>query len=73
MPITTSALVKRINRRLARVGQRLRTTRGIQMLLDVGEYYVIDVSGNFIVEKFVDIEQLAQRLGVLRPWEQAAR
>lgn len=60
----TKALIKRINRRLARDGQRLRTTRGIQMLLDVGEHYVIDLSRNCVVDKYVDVEQLAHQLGV---------
>lgn len=70
-PLSTGVLVKRGNRRLAREGQQLRTTRGIQMFLNVGEHYVIDVS-NFVVETFADAEVLARQLGVLRPWEQAA-
>lgn len=62
--ITHGALVKRINRRLAHDGQRLRTTRGVRMFLDVGDHYVIDVDGNYVVDKFVDVEELAHQLGV---------
>lgn len=71
-PLSTGALIARINRRLAKQGQKLRTARGIQMFLDVGSHYVIDVRGTFVVHKFVDIEELAHQLGVLRPCEQAA-
>lgn len=70
MTITINALVKRINRRLAHEGQKLRTTRGAQMLVDVGEHYVIDVDGNYVIDKFVDVEELACQLGVLRRREQ---
>ena len=65
--VTTDALVKRINRRLAHDGQRLRTTRGERMIAAVGERWVQDTRRSFVVERDVDVEELAQRLGVLRP------
>ena len=36
----------------------------------VGDYYVIDYRRNFVVQKDVDIEDLARELGVLKPWEE---
>ena len=72
MRITTSALIARINRRLAHDGQRLRTTRGTRMIAAVGDHYVIDVGGDYVVDKFVDVEELAYQLGVLRPSERTA-
>jgi hypothetical protein len=62
--MTIDALVKRINRRLAREGQQLRTTRGAQMLLDVGRHFIEDARGSFVVERGVDVQELARQLGV---------
>lgn len=73
MPTTTGALVKRINRRLAHNGQRLRTTRGARMIAAVGLHWVEDIRRSCVVERDVDVEELAQRLGLVRPFERAAQ
>jgi hypothetical protein len=66
MMITTGALIARINRRLAHDGQRLRTTRGTRMIAAVGEHWVQDTRRSSVVERQVDVEELAERLGVVR-------
>jgi len=67
MTITTKGLIQRINRKLAREGQKLRTTRGMQMHIDVGDYWIQDISGNYVADKYVDPVELGRKLGVLGP------
>ena len=68
--VSESALVARINRALASEGRKLRRTRGERMRLDVGDYWIQDVARNLVVEKFCDLEQLAERYNALHPGEQ---
>jgi hypothetical protein len=62
--MTEDELIKRINRRLAKDGERLCKARGQQMVHDVGEYYVID-EGNLVLANHVVLEEYARALGVL--------
>jgi len=74
-PVSHDALVKRINRKLAREGERLRKTRpcrgeGVsRMWMNCGDFYVIDVRRNFLVDTHVDVEILGRKLGVLAHYE----
>jgi len=67
--VTKRALFQRINRALQKDGEQLKTSRGMQAYLDVGTYYAIDISRNFISRKEVDLEALGRELGVLKPYE----
>jgi hypothetical protein len=67
--ITSRALIQRINRKLA-PDEVLKTARTERVRLEFGDYYVIDVGINGIIEKDVDLESLGHRLGVLRAWEE---
>jgi hypothetical protein len=67
--VTARALVQRINRRLTGRDERLKASRGSLSRTNVGDYFVIDVKGNFVVSTHVDLETLARELGVLAPWE----
>ena len=69
-PISESALISRINRRLAREDEQLHKSRGARCLLELGEYFVRDCNRNFIVAHNVDPEQLGRELGVLKHYEQ---
>jgi hypothetical protein len=63
---TTEALVRRINRKLAPVGRRLRKTReGARCFKDRGAYYIQDVRHDRVVAHRVDPEALGHELGVL--------
>ena len=62
--VTRSALVQRVKRALSLEGKILRAGRGDQTL---GQFYLVD--GDRIIATYVDIAQLARRMGLLRPWE----
>jgi hypothetical protein len=70
IPISKRALMQRLNRRLAAEGEKLLTARGTQAMLDLGEFYTIDVGRNMICRKAVDPAALARQLGVLKPYEE---
>lgn len=73
VPVGRNALIKRINRVLAKKNQRLGTRRG-QMegvprrFTDQWRYYVLDVPRNLLLGH-VDPETLGRELGVLKPHE----
>lgn len=69
VPVSKRALIQRINRRLARDGEKLYATRGRRAFQDLGEFHVIDVDRNFVAQKDVDLEELGRNLKVLSPWE----
>lgn len=72
VPVTKRALIQRVNRALAKDGEQLKATKGAQAQLDLGEFYVVDVSGNSVSRKDVDLEKLARELGALKPYEALA-
>jgi hypothetical protein len=69
VPVTTRALIQRINRRLAREDEQLRASRGWRLESNVGRYYVLDLTRNVVTRIHVDIEALGRKLTVLRAWE----
>ena len=71
--LTNRALVARINRSLAACDQKLRKSRGERARFDLGDYFVVDVPGRHIIDKYIDVEALGRELGVLRPSEQVAQ
>jgi hypothetical protein len=68
VPVTMRALIQRINRKLRRDDQRLRTARG--WFSNLGDYYVLDFKHQRIVKGRVDPEALGRDLGVLKDYEQ---
>jgi len=77
VPVSTRALVQRINRALAADGERLKKTRdrgawGQTAWLDLGDYYVIDLDRNVVVAHHVNLEGEGRKLGVLAEWEALA-
>ena len=67
--VTTSTLVKRINRQLAkrgRFGEVLKKTRGVQAYLDLGDRWILDLETGMIEDRNVDLSELGRELGVLR-------
>ena len=67
--VTVTAVVKRINRKLAPQYETLRRTRGIAQQQDLGEYYLLNFNRNFVIEKDVNPEILARHLRVLSEHE----
>jgi hypothetical protein len=73
--ITTKALTARLNRALAKqgsMGEKLRKTRSTQMLVDVGEYFTVDMQGNYVTRTHVDLEHLGRELHCLASYEALA-
>jgi hypothetical protein len=69
VPVTARALVQRINRCLVRDGMKLKKTKGVQAFLTLGDYFTIDTTGNYVIDKKVDIEYLGRKRRVLAAWE----
>lgn len=72
LPVTLCAVIRRINRKLAHDGRRLRTTRGNRWRSSLRNYYVVDVERNAIVQTHVNVEKLGRELDVLYGWERLA-
>ena len=70
--VSMRALIQRINRRLAKDGERLHRYRGGQWSTDLGEFYIVDEYRNFLVRGHVDLAALGRELGVLQEWEGVA-
>lgn len=70
VPISRHALTQRLNRALAKEDRQLKKSRGERARQDCGEYYVLDTTGNYIVEKDVDLETLGREWEVLQEWEE---
>lgn len=70
--VTQSALIKRINRKLAkkwRFGEVLRKSRGARANFELGDYYVVDIETDGLVARDVDLDELGRNLKVLRDGE----
>ena len=68
-PVTTRAVLQRINRKLKSEMEQLCAARGERMQQELGRYHVINFRMNAVAHKHVDPEELARKLGVLRPYE----
>jgi len=67
MQVSKSALIRRINRRLSPEYRQLRKTRGES--LDLSDYWIHELSGNYVVDTHVDPEELGRDLGCLHRLE----
>lgn len=65
--IAMGTLLKRLNRKLAHDGTRVRATRGERHRAELGDFYEVDVAGNCVVGKHVDPVEWAKELGLIRP------
>jgi hypothetical protein len=69
--VTEQAVVRRLHRALLIKGQYLRKADSRkQKRWGLGRYYLLDAKG--VVDKDVNIGQLARRLGVVLPWNRRA-
>jgi hypothetical protein len=68
--LTRSAVIQRINRKLSANNERLRVTRNDneRMLNEVGQFYI--TGDEAVNRRNVDLETLARKLDILKPWEQ---
>jgi hypothetical protein len=65
MTVSMNGLIKRINRKLGRDLEMLRKARG-QEYIDLGQYYVVNLSRNCVMRMHVDPVAFGRELGVLR-------
>ena len=69
--ITERALAARLGRHLAKRNEVLRKcapqTRGF---LDLGEYYIVNLKMNSIIDTDINLQALARDEGVLKAWEE---
>lgn len=61
-------IVRRINQKLAAKRQILMATRKIRTTQHLGDYYILDLSGN-VIDTHIDPEKLARKLDVLKEGE----
>jgi hypothetical protein len=64
--------MQRIDRALVKNGERLKTPRTARDRSNLGDYYTLDLSNNFVVDKHIDLESYGRLLNVLKPWETLA-
>jgi hypothetical protein len=69
VPVTVRALLQRVNRALDSDGRVLKSSRGARAEEALGRFYVIDQRRNVIVDKAVDLEAFARKLGALKEYE----
>jgi hypothetical protein len=68
--LTRSAVIQRINRKLSASNEKLRVIRNDneRLLREVGQFYITGDEG--VNRRNVDLETLARKLDILKPWEQ---
>ncbi len=69
-PVSIAVVVKRLNRKLAPLGSRVRKVSDKTALLEMSSrWWLMDTSTNFLLDKYVDVEDYAKEFAVLRPCE----
>jgi hypothetical protein len=68
------SVLYRVRRRLKAEGKNLRrSAEGSSGIAELGRYYVIDAATNSVLERNIDLEALARKVGALRPSETVIR
>jgi hypothetical protein len=71
--VSQRALIQRINRILAKrggaPGELLRAARGTRARQDLGDYYVVDLLHNRVINTNVDLEEFGREVEALAPYE----
>lgn len=69
--VSERALLSRVNRRLAKQGQKLyRTAWDSRWFNELGRFYVVE--GRMVVDRWIDLEDIAHEVEALRPHEIAS-
>ena len=56
------AQIRRINRKLAHMDQRLHVSRGWRELQNLGEYHIVDIYRNAVLDWGVNLDDLESEL-----------
>jgi hypothetical protein len=70
--VSTAAVIARINRRLKPDYEMLRRSRP-RWRSTVGDYYVVDLYHNMILQTHVDVEAFGREVGALKGFEEVAQ
>jgi hypothetical protein len=71
-PVSTPALVARINRQLSKHEQTLRKNRSERWSRDLGRWYIVNLRFNHVASAHQSLDRLGREMGVLQPWERWA-
>ena len=73
--VSLGAVRNRVDRalRLENDRVRLKRSRGAKCVQDLGEWFVLEIYRNFVVQHHIDLEAYARELGVLAPYEEMER
>lgn len=69
--VSRAAAIQRVRRKLTKegaMGQLLKKNRR-DPNGTLGEYYIVDLQGNYIVDNDVDVDELARKIGAIAPYE----
>ena len=69
IPVSLRAAVQRINRHLEKIDQKMCKSRPGRSQHTLGDYYVVDVRSNFLVESDIDPELYGRELKVIKGYE----
>ena len=69
VPVSMRSLLGRINRKLVKEEEVLKTLRGNRHLHDLGRHYIVSTRSGSVRAAHVSPAMLAQELGVLQTWE----
>lgn len=69
IPVSSRALLQRINRILANEGEIVKKARS-RAETTVGEYFRIDIQGNYVVGTHIDLEELGRKIDALHSFEE---
>lgn len=74
VPVTERALIQRINRKLAQEKwpKGFRATRSTGEKNNLGDFYVLDLERNMVVDHHCTPDKYGRELGVLKPYEELA-
>ena len=73
VPITTRALVQRINRALEKDHEVLKRSRGAEAMREFGDYFVVNFNMGAVVRVDVDLEDFGREIGVLEEFERLSK
>jgi hypothetical protein len=68
--VTKRSLIQRLNRALAPDQVLKSNRRSDRMIEEIGEYCILDLKQKRIVQRHVDLLQLAKKLGAIEAWEE---
>lgn len=70
IPVSEKALMARVNRKLAKDGERiLKSREGSRLRGNVGDFYLLDVSRNTVLNTHIELGHFAKQRGILRDYE----